>query len=343
MPRTDQNILPTERAVRTSRRATAFTVVVVLACGLFFNAGLSLLLSARPALDNSTYVAFREQWQRLVRLEEPVETLIIGDSSGRHGIDPEILDDALGTVSLNLCTMGDAAVTNPAWQLEHYIQRFGPPKRVIMVAVHDLWKRDIKLPLIPVVPLPWGYWPTMRAPLELDRAETRDVFLARFVPVYSKDQTVLRTLMHPWRASRLQIHFSGQGFASIRRSDPDLARSDFADHLKWSAPAGWRISRASHHALEAMIAMAEEYKFELFVANSPQLVGMIDDDVFGPYYREGQEFLAGLLSGSPRAHLILSPPATYPAEQMQNSDHIAKDVVEDFTRRVATAVQACEE
>ena len=342
MTRQRDSILPTEVTHPVSRRALAATVIAVLASGLLFNFGIKLLLEARPALDNPTYAGFHVQWRRLTGLDAPVETLIIGDSSGRHGVDPAVLDEALGTTSVNLCTMGDAAITNPAWQLEEYIRRHGPPRRAILVAVHDVWKRRIKLPLIPRVPLRWGFWSRMRASLQLSRDEYREVFLSRFAPVYAQDQTVLDLLMQPWDAGKRQLWFGKNGFSPLPEPDPDLARREFQSHNRWIAPAGWSISPSSRRALDAMIAMAEEYGFELHVANSPLLVGMVEDEIFGPYLQECLDGLAGLVAGSPRAHLILAPPVEYPAEQMQSTDHIAAVAVPDFTRRLAAAVTAAE-
>jgi hypothetical protein len=286
-------------------------------------------------------VAFGAQWKRLVRLEEPVETLVLGDSSGAHGVNPAILDEALDTRSLNVCTLGDAALTNPAWQLEWYLGRFGAPRRVILVIVHDVWKRDFKVPLIPRVPLPWGFWSSMRARLGLDADQTRDAFLARYLPVYAQDQTLRELLVYPWRP-RPRLQFDARGFAAIRNPEPDHAREDGANHLKWTAPGRWKISESSREALLAMIAMAEEYGFDLHVVNSPQLAGMLDDEAFGRYYAQGQEVLAEIVATSPRAHLLLSPPAEFPDQQMQSSDHIAAVAVPDFTRRIAAAVRAAE-
>lgn len=335
------SILPTERIAPVSRAALAATVVAVLACGLVFNFGFAYLLRTYPRLDNATYLAFTVQWQRLVHSREPVKTLIIGDSCGAHGIDPDIIDAELDTYSLNACTMGDAALISPAWQLEWFINRHGPPRRVILPIVHDVWKRDLELPLIPRVPMPWGFWSSMRAPLHLDAAQTRDVFLARYAPVYSQDMTLRELLMYPWRP-RTRVHFNARGFAAINGPSPDNARRDGANHLKWTAAGDWTISDQSREALLAMIAMADEYGFDLYVVNSPQLEGMVEDEAFGRYYAQGQAVLKNLVATSPRAHLLLSPPAEYPADQMQNSDHIAGMATPDYTRRIAAGVRAAE-
>ena len=343
MSNDQRNILPAEHVRPVSRSTLTITILAVLLSSVVLNETVKSLLHHYPGLNNTTYEAFWEQWRRLTILSEPVDTVILGDSSGRHGVDPEILDDVLGGYSLNFCTMGNAAIINPAWQLETYLARYGAPRRVILVAVHDVWKRELLLPLIPRIPLPWGFWEHLRASWPLGRDELRDVFLARYVPIYSQDKTVTELLVHPRRVRDGRLWFSPRGFSPLLRADPENAVSDGASHLRWTVPGGWHISEQSRIGLMAMIAMADEFDFDLYVANSPQLAGMLDDPAFGRYYAKEQQVLGDLVASSPRAHLILSPPAEYPPELMQNSDHIAIGAVADFTRRLAAAVAACEE
>ena len=70
-----QDILPVERASVTSPGMLGLTVLIVLLSGVVLNGSVRLLLAARPGLDNPTYGAFHEQWNRLVVLDQPVETL----------------------------------------------------------------------------------------------------------------------------------------------------------------------------------------------------------------------------------------------------------------------------
>lgn len=342
MDRRKPTILPEERAAPTSRLGLVSTFLVVLLMAVLFNAAIGRLLHEFPGLDNPTYLGFHEQWRRLMRLERPVETLIIGDSSGRHGVDPGILDAELDTDSVNLCTIGNAAIINTVWQLETYLDLHGAPRRVILVAVHDLWGREISLPLVPRVPLPWGYWDNLQASRHMTPPELRTVFLSRHVPVISQDMTVRDLLMYPWRVGDRRLRFTPRGFARLGTANPEGAVADAANQRKWTAPRGWRISGESRRALASLIDLVEQYDIELYIANSPLLTGLRDDPVFGPYYDDGQEYLSGMADRSSRVHLVLNPPAEYPPEMMQNSDHITIAAVADFTGKLAAAVRACE-
>lgn len=342
MSEEQQDILPVERARATSPGMIWLTVLIVLLSGVVLNGSIRLLLAARPGLDNPTYGAFHEQWNRLVFLDEPVETLILGDSSCRHGVDPEVLDVELGTRSLNFCSLGNAAVINSAWQLETYIERHGAPRRVILIQVHDVWKRNMQLPLIARIPLAWGFWERLRASWSLSPDQMKEVFLSLHIPVYSQDKTVTELLKYPWRLRDRRLWFTPRGFSPIEKANPRRAARDAASHLNRTVRGGWRLSDQNRLAIGAMMDMADDLGFDLYIGNSPQLEGMLSNPKFGRYYEKGQRALRELVDASPRTHLILSPPAEYGPGQMENSDHIAAEVVPDFTRRIAADVAARE-
>jgi len=337
-----RDILPEERLHPASPRALACLVAAALLGGLLFNAAVVRLFEARPDLGNPTYGAFDAQWQRLLALDAPVQTLILGDSSGRHGIDPAVLDAELGTRSLNLCTIGNAGVVNAAWQLEAYLARHPAPERVVFMAVHDLWKREIEAPLIPWIPLPWGFWNDMRVTVALDREQTRDAFLTRHVPVYSQDRTVTELLMHPWRAGQGRVPFRDSGYSPIWKPDPQKARDDFRGHLKWTVPGGWQLSDQSRAALRAMVAMADEHGFRLYLASSPQLDAMVAHPDVQAYLADGRWILGEIIGDREHVRLVLDPPVGFPADVMQNSDHITREAVPAFTRELAGAIAEVE-
>ena len=317
-------------------------VLLVLLSGVALNFAVKHLFRAHPALDNRTYASFYEQWNRLLTLEEPVETLILGDSSCRHGVDPEVLDAALQTRSLNLCTIGNAAVINSAWQLATYIDRHGPPKRVILVQVHDVWKRGIQIPLVGRVPLPWGFWERLPPGLSLSGDELKDVFAAAYVPVYSQDMTLRELLMHPRDAGKKRVVFTTQGYSPIERPHPGAVARDEAKHRENTFVEGWRLSDQNRRALHSMMSMADTHGFELYVASSPLANTMVKGADVAPYFEKQRSTLIEVAAQSERTHVILNPAVTYRWEDMRTTDHVTARLASDFTRRVANAVSTVE-
>ncbi len=63
---------------------------------------------------------------------EGVDTLVMGASNGKYGVDPKALEASLGTV-LNQCLNGAGPLFYTRWYNEFYRQVAAPPKRVVLV------------------------------------------------------------------------------------------------------------------------------------------------------------------------------------------------------------------
>ena len=335
-------ILPVERPHPRTWRSLALMVLFVLLSGVALNFAVKHLFREYPALDNRTYASFYEQWNRLLALEGPVETLILGDSSCRHGVDPRVLDGALQTRSLNLCTIGNAAVINSAWQLATYIERHGAPKRAILIQVHDVWKRGIQLPLVGRVPLRWGFWERLPPGLPLSGDELMEVFTVAYVPVYSQDMTLRELLMQPREAGKNRVVFTPQGYSPIQNPHPSAVARDEAKHRETTFAEGWRLSDQNRRALRSMMAMADAHGFELYVASSPLADTLVKGRDVERYFDTQRSVLRDLAAQSERTHVILNPAVTYPWVDMRTTDHVTAKLASDFTRQVADAVSAVE-
>ena len=66
--------LPGEAAPTVGRRTLILQGVVLLLVLVAVNLGARAVLERHPEWDNPTYTAFVAQWQRVVDLEEPVQT-----------------------------------------------------------------------------------------------------------------------------------------------------------------------------------------------------------------------------------------------------------------------------
>src|SRR5262245_9968724 len=92
---------------------------------------------------NLGYRVIQQKWEMLLDLKQPVDWIVLGESSGSEGVTPDIISQELGGKALNLCTIGNMLVVNDAWMLDKYIAKFGPPRGVVIVHVYDIWDRDI--------------------------------------------------------------------------------------------------------------------------------------------------------------------------------------------------------
>lgn len=339
----EKGFLPVEpiRAVLPRRIVATFVLAMLVFVG--FDLAVVSVLSTRPELGNRTFLSFELQWKRLLSQDQSPSTLVLGDSSGYHGIDPDHLDAVLGSRGLNVCTMGDAAVLNSLWQLEAHLERHEAPDRVILVQVHDVWRREFRSPLLASVPLPWGFWRDSAVPVEYPPEVRRDAFLIRYVPVYALNETVGAWFERPWELEGRRLQLRDNGWAPVSSGDPAHVREDAANHLRYTVPGGWAISEESRRALEAMIVLAEAHDFDLYLVDAPLVDELIADAGFSAYLDAQHVELGRIVSTSERAHLVFDEPFAYPAEVMQNADHILRSEVEHFTRAIATRITEIED
>src|SRR5687768_3258615 len=139
--RKDKPTLPEERdELKLSARSVWLTVGGLLLFAVLAN--LILIPIMAKYTPNSGYKIVAKKWDLLTKAPD-VDILVIGDSSGDQGIDPDVLKQELGLTAMNFCTVGDMLVLNDAAMAEEYLRTHKPPKMVIDIHVYDVWDRDV--------------------------------------------------------------------------------------------------------------------------------------------------------------------------------------------------------
>jgi len=111
---------PGERLHPTSVGRIVWCACAALALVCAINVWAARALALHPLNQASRVI--RAKWSLLMNQKKPVDTLVLGDSSGNHGVVPAILAARLGGTALNLCTVGDLLAVNDCWMLERYIR-----------------------------------------------------------------------------------------------------------------------------------------------------------------------------------------------------------------------------
>ncbi len=159
---------------------------------ILFNFAAKLYLKENTT--NRAYWLINEKWELLLNQKKPVDWLILGDSSCNQGVVPSIVDEKLNVNSINLCTIGDMLTLDDAWMLEKYIQRFGVPKNVLIVHVHDAWSREVNRSLLAKIPLNWGYWQQLEPRVDLGLKDTAQLFVDSIHPTLFGKQKPFRII-----------------------------------------------------------------------------------------------------------------------------------------------------
>jgi len=133
-----------------------------------------------------------QKWPLLEIQQEPVDWLIMGDSSCGQGLRPDIFEKNFGGNAINLCSIANATVINDAWQLQRYIEKVGPPKNLVLFYVFHIWERDEQqlIAMFDQIPLNWGFWNNLEPSITLTWYEQLELATRPVTALYSYNLSV---------------------------------------------------------------------------------------------------------------------------------------------------------
>ena len=225
---------------------------------------------------------------------------------------------------------------NDVWMLEEYIQRFGPPKGVVIGHVYDVWPRDLQPVILGQIPRRWGFWKehTLGSDL-LDNPDIRSqLFDEHYVPLLSQRLTLtsfLRSVMFgqliPFKPKwKMDEH----GFLSGEMAQPENAIKDAQDHMQFVRENDPIVSSINQQALERLVEIADAYQLPIYLVNSPLYEGLSADDGFQAYLAELHGQIDSIVGESQFVHLIPEI-KTFPATQLQTADHLILSGAQVYT------------
>lgn len=311
-------------------------LVLVLLCNLFI---APRLLTNAPNLAG-WIIGYK--WQLLFGLGKPTDWLILGDSSCNQGVDPAVLGEEMNGDAVNLCTIGDMLAVNDAWMLEWHIRNYGPPKAAVMVHVYDIWNRSFDPARMGSVPLGYSELRELSPPVRLRSRELGKYLETRYLPIYANNrslQAVLRLGDPLRRGLGATRNVDARGFLAANVAAPDSVRRDFEGHRKWLGGKQFSMSGDNARALRHIAALAEQYQFDVYLASAPIYEGLAEDPEFRKYYADLERELQTFAPSGGRLHLL---PAliTFPADSMQNADHVVAGAARSYTRRLAEGIRS---
>ena len=297
------------------------------------------VLAQRMPLSHDVNMT-RSKWRILRESEPGLDCLVVGDSSGNFGVVPEVLEAELGWDTRNACTMGRFLSVGDAWMLREFIDLHGPPSHVVSVHAVRRWEETLAPASLAQVPLPFGFW--NEAPvLDLSWQDERDVFLARFLPLYSSHLSLARWLREGRVGIENPIAITDSGRGLLPKASPaGVTRKAIQFRKQLAARQELAIEPANVLALETMRDLADEYGFRLYLAHGPVFDGLAKTPAYRRYLKLLNAHLAGFAASSPNVEVVLRNPVRFDKGSMENPNHLVGDAPEAYTRRLAAALGA---
>ncbi len=316
--------------------ATIFGAILVT---VLINFAALWYLEMYPA--NRGYWLVKQKWDMLLALEEPVEWLILGDSSGNQGIVPEVLVGDTAVSAVNLSTVASLTMLDDVWMLQLYIDKFGPPERVLVVHTYDMWVRNVIHVFLAKASIPWGAWDNLEPAFEMSAKKKAEVFLTRYAPIYAENQTLSNVIYNkmfgPGELFKKRFRLEPTGHMSLLNPNPANVVAGAEKQSAWAAGRTFKMSAVNRAAMEQMIALAEANQLDVYMVNSPLYEGLVGDEAFQPYYAAMQDSLRGFAAQSDYVH-FLDMTAVFPADEMENVDHVIESAAIRYTQMVADAI-----
>ena len=334
-PHLPQEVLP--------RSTKLVQIILTLLCPwLVFavaNIGAGLYLKHFP--QNRGYWLIQQKWSMLLNLNKPADWLVLGDSSCNQGVVPEVLGKELAGNAVNLCTIGDSLALNDAWMVSKHIQEHGAPKNILIVHVYDMWDREIKLNVTSQTPLAWGYWNKLEPNFEFDLTEQKDVFLNKYVPLYSQSTSLKEVLKDNQNLFKgKDYHLAADGFMPVTEANDWNVEQDAKGHIKDTAKkSDFAFSDTNQDSINAIIDLAEKHDINVYLANSPLYEELYQNPDFRNYYDQVQQGLEKISDRSDKVKRILIEPMTFSKTEMENADHVIETAAKSYTEKLAQEIK----
>jgi hypothetical protein len=302
-----------------------------------FLLNLALIPIMAKYTPNSGYKIVAKKWD-LLKKAPGVDFLIIGDSSGDQGLDPDVIQKVWGLDALNLCTVGDMMVLNDAAMVEEYLRNHEPPKMVIDVHVYDVWDRDVSGSVLAQIPYSLGELKQVTPWLDHNFDWSLDVLTNRYLPLYSESKSVKQLAFNVLTRRKARTDEADKiqpnGFLRQENSDPDLVNTDLAKHTETLRTMKAKISDTNKAALERLIHLSNEHGFSFYLVSAPIYQGLADLPDFQRHQKELIAKLEEIMKGASHGAIIFPVPKAFPMPVMQNVDHLTVEGAQEFTRDV---------
>ena len=290
------------------------------------------------------YYLLRDKWQRIENASSPIDTLIVGDSSGNQGVIPAIIEQRLGGSSVNLCTTAGSLVVTDAWMLGRYLEKHSPPKRVVVVHAYDAWLRTRDNQLVNVLsqtPIKGKFWEGLEPSIELTWSESAQLMLAKWFPLYRQNLTLQMFVFNPV-GSFEPPPLSELGFMEVKSANKNRTLRDQIKFTETCTNSSFRSSPINRDAVEVLIKLAQEHQFQLYFVSSPVYEDALNDSNVVRYCDAANHWISEKIAGSNTSHLLFSDPFPFPLNQLESFDHVNVEGAKVFTEAISTRIREIE-
>jgi len=326
--------IPKEIIPEATTKTILQTILTTLILVLLTNIAIALLLpSIQP---NRGYWLIQQKWNWILNTNENVDMLILGDSSGNQGFIPEIYSKITGRSAYNACTIGDMTLSNDAWMLDEYLKRHLAPKQVLILHTFDAWNRSVQVSCLANIPISID---DLHPPLGLNIKQKKDYWLCRLFPLYAYSYSIKEVLLKPHLALTQRVHLTN-GYMCVQEPNTSQVHESMAHHIAdIEHNSEYSLNVPHIEALKYINNLAATFNFQVFLVNTPYCDQLDENLYFLMHYKKIQTMLNQLTKEF--SHItFIEKRMTYPANLMEQDDHLIHRTAIDFTKRITEQLTA---
>jgi hypothetical protein len=315
-PSLSVEIIPT-----TSRSMLYKMMLTTLILFTMFNIFYLYYISQYDALNKS------ENLTVIDYLEEPVDVIIFGDSVVNSAINPHQIEAETGLTAVNLARNAEWVYYNDVWMLERYIEKFGPPKYIIMGHVYRLPPHRFD-PMVQLgsISHPYGFsWYSKYLHPNLTLDDKLNIITRRLFPLYFRKETTytiienLLFLHNPIPPSKLNSVLESKGFNSSHTTI-DIEYVE-ADAMSDPINKDYQFITDNLRVIDIFLDIIDTYRIQTYVFVTPVNRILGSRKPFQPATYTQREFWHMKSLEYDMLHFNPEIPL-FESEHMYNSDHL---------------------
>jgi hypothetical protein len=312
-------------------------VVCLLPLAIAIGLNLWVARSLRDYPINQGYWLMGAKWDLLAGLQAPVSTLIVGDSSCNQGVRPDLLVERLGGTAVNLCTTGHMLAVGDAWIVGAYLERWGAPRRIVVVHSYEMWRRS-------GASLRANTWVYARhSAMFLHRAPHLDwtieeqilLRIGAWVPFYTQPAATQELLFTEQGPRRRKFRIDADGYMPRRGGNRARTQRDMRKALARLGDGRFEMSPWNRAGLAELVRLADVYRVPMIFVHAPMYDQLWNDPRLRIYQMQLNADLDRAFRRSRYARLLSPEPKTFEARLMEAVDHVAGRGAKTFTRYLA--------
>jgi hypothetical protein len=314
----------------------SFLIAIVIV--LLFNTAAYAYNQSQPMVTKSGTDGPFRSWVALQNLDKPVDTLLLGDSSCHYNLAWGAIADRLGGEVLNLGSNIYTSFLSDAYMLAAYIEKFGPPKNVVISRTSSGYATIHQVEFVVNVPLPWAYWDYYQLPPSWKKGETLEAFIDKFCVLYSYADILQERLLEPWTlfdhavVPRVTPHTYSSGDSSPQL-EMDVATRTPDYYFK-----NFYASDDTVASVKYMSDLARQYHFQLYFVLQPEWKKAVEAGLRDEMLAEQREFLSEYTDPT-YVHIVEQSSQTlFTKDQLHNPNHLRPAASAIYTEEVVNVI-----